>query len=234
MAKPQTIVRDGSGTRSVTYQLPPGLFQYIESVLVSLSNGAAVAVRPTLKVETVNGRVMATKRQGESVPAGDTGTATWALRLTDELGGVIRFDVENEGRFLHVTTTEDVDFEVQSFFVNATGPGSTVDIEAESSLELVGRDQLKLETSGAWLISADSVLEDVAGDVSINVGSGGYALQVRGPVTIDTSGGSDNVTIRIPTGASVEVQDAADNPIFRVNENGDLQGKTGKALVFNL
>lgn len=83
MAKPQTIVRDGSGMRTATYQLPPGLSQYIESVLVEVDNGAAVDVRPSLQVQTVNGQVMAVKRQGEAIPAGDTGTATWALRLDD-------------------------------------------------------------------------------------------------------------------------------------------------------
>src|SRR6266536_4541159 len=87
MSDPQTIVRDGSGAQTASYQLPPGLFQYIESVLVQVDNTAGGDARPTLQVQTVNGVVMAAKRQGESIPAGDTGTATWALRLTDEGGG---------------------------------------------------------------------------------------------------------------------------------------------------
>lgn len=86
MAKPQTIVRDGSGTRSVSYTLPPGVFQYIESILVEVDNGSGSAVNPELSVATTNGQVMADKRQGRAIPAGDTGRATWALRLDDEGG----------------------------------------------------------------------------------------------------------------------------------------------------
>jgi hypothetical protein len=86
MASPQTIVRDGSGTQSVSYSLPPGVWQYVEAVFVQIDNSFGGDIRPTLAIETVNGVVMAKKRQAETIPAGDTGTATWALRLDDEIG----------------------------------------------------------------------------------------------------------------------------------------------------
>jgi hypothetical protein len=38
-------------------------------------------------VQSVNGVPIADKRQGAVIPAGDTGRATWALRLADEGGG---------------------------------------------------------------------------------------------------------------------------------------------------
>lgn len=84
MAAPSTIIRAGNGTSVVAYTLPAGLFQYIESVLVEVDNGAGADIRPTLRVKSDAGQVIATKRQGEAIPAGDTGTGTWALRLTDE------------------------------------------------------------------------------------------------------------------------------------------------------
>jgi hypothetical protein len=86
VAKPQTIVRDGSGAQTASYALPPGVFQYIESILVQVDTSGGTDVRPTLYVKTVNGVIMAAKRQAETIPAFDTGTATWALRLDDELG----------------------------------------------------------------------------------------------------------------------------------------------------
>lgn len=84
MAKPQTIIRAGSDSSTVSYVLPPGVYQYIESVLVQVDNGAIVDVKPELSIATVNGVVMATKEQGRGIPHGDVGAATWALRLDDE------------------------------------------------------------------------------------------------------------------------------------------------------
>lgn len=84
MANRQTKIIGGNGTQAQAFTLDPGLFQYVQSVLVEVDNTAGPDVRPTLSVQTVNGAPIADKRQGEVIPAGDTGRATWALRLTDE------------------------------------------------------------------------------------------------------------------------------------------------------
>jgi hypothetical protein len=85
---PRTIVLPGNGTQQASYQLPPLLYQYIQSVYAEVDATAAPDVRPTLAVAEASGQVIAKKRQGESIPAGDNGSATWALRLTDEgVGG---------------------------------------------------------------------------------------------------------------------------------------------------
>ncbi len=47
-------------------------------------------------------------------------------------------------------------------------------------------------------------------------------------------GGTPAVQISLPTGATLDVTDHNNNPIFRVDEDGDLHGKTGKALTFDL
>jgi len=84
---PRTIVLPGTGTQTRSYTLPPGIYQYVQSVLVHVDATAAPAVRPTLRVKEQSGVVIATKRQGQPIPSGDTGTATWALRLVDEPSG---------------------------------------------------------------------------------------------------------------------------------------------------
>lgn len=97
MANPQTVIR-GNNDSTAEFQLAPGVFQYIQSVHVVIDNTAGADVRPTLTVETQDGVVMAAKRQGETLPAGDTGSATWALRLDDE---------RNLTGFLHWGTNTD-------------------------------------------------------------------------------------------------------------------------------
>jgi hypothetical protein len=84
MADRQTKIIGGNGTNELAFVLDPGLFQYVQSVLVEVDNGAGPDIRPTLSVQTVNGVPIADKQQGAAIPAGDTGRATWALRLTDE------------------------------------------------------------------------------------------------------------------------------------------------------
>ena len=81
---PRTIVLPGNGTQAASYVLPPGLLQYVQSVLAEVDATAAGSVRPTLSIAEQSGVVIATKRQSEAIPGGGTGSATWALRLTDD------------------------------------------------------------------------------------------------------------------------------------------------------
>jgi hypothetical protein len=84
LASRQTRVIDGDGTATQSVTLYPGLLQYVQAVLVEVDNGAGPAIKPTLTVATNNGQALAKQQQGRSIPAGDTGSATWALRLADE------------------------------------------------------------------------------------------------------------------------------------------------------
>lgn len=45
---------------------------------------------------------------------------------------------------------------------------------------------------------------------------------------------TNNLTIPLTAGASLTVLDSTGAPIFRVDEDGDLHGLTGKALTFDL
>jgi hypothetical protein len=84
MADPRTINIGGSRAATQQFELAPGLLQYVQSVYVEIDNSAGAAARPTLTLSEQSGVVIAKKRQGESIPAAGTGSATWALRLDDE------------------------------------------------------------------------------------------------------------------------------------------------------
>jgi hypothetical protein len=60
----------------------------------------------------------------------------------------------------------------------------------------------------------------------------GLADRLVQAVQLDTSTGAASVQLRV--GASFTVLDSTGAPIFRVDEDGDLHGKTGKALTFDL
>lgn len=81
-AQPRTIVVSGTGTQTLSYVLPDGAQLKLESVVASID--AVADSRPTLAIAESSGVVIAEKRQGETIPAGDTGLATWALRLADD------------------------------------------------------------------------------------------------------------------------------------------------------
>ncbi len=84
MSEPRTINLPGSGTDTQQHELAPGLLQYVESVYVEIDNSAGGDARPTLTLAEQSGVVIAKKRQGEAIGGGNSGSATWALRLTDE------------------------------------------------------------------------------------------------------------------------------------------------------
>ncbi len=85
---PLTAKGLADGTPTASYRLPDlGVF-VVETVVAEIDANGGDAPRPTLRVRDKSGAVIATKRQGESVPAGDTGSATWALRLDDNVAPV--------------------------------------------------------------------------------------------------------------------------------------------------
>lgn len=125
-SEPRTIVLAGDGTSVARYKLAPGVLQYVQSVLVEVDATGAGAVRPTLKVSEQSGVVIATKRQGQPIPAGDTGTATWALRLTDEIAQHAGFQVNFVNQGPPPPTGEVVFATGVSPELGAVGPSSVV------------------------------------------------------------------------------------------------------------
>jgi hypothetical protein len=74
----------GTGTESATYTVPGNVPVKVESVVATITNGSASAVTPEVTIRDQSGVVIARKAQRVTIPAGDTGTATFALRLDDD------------------------------------------------------------------------------------------------------------------------------------------------------
>ncbi len=123
MSEPRTINLPGSGVDTQSYKLAPGLLQYVESVYVEVDNSAGGDARPTLTVSEQSGVVIAKKRQGEAIASGDTGSATWALRLTDEQAAAVDpfLDVQacrlerHATQTVHTATLTNVSFDTTDY-----------------------------------------------------------------------------------------------------------------------
>lgn len=81
-------------------------------------------------------------------------------------------------------------------------------------------------TFKAWLVSYIGM-----SDLSLPVSAiSGLSLRLSGLVA-ESAG---TFTFKLDSGQTLTVLNASGNPIFRVDEDGDLHGLTGKALTFDL
>jgi hypothetical protein len=104
----QTSKTPGDGSGTLSYTLASDSFD-IESVYVSVDATTATGpVTAELTVRDQSGVVIARKKQAATIPAGQAGSATWALRLDDEgsVGGGYS-TVQDEGVALPQETTLD-------------------------------------------------------------------------------------------------------------------------------
>lgn len=88
--QPRTIDAEIPGPQATQeFTLDPGVVFDLEAVYVEIdASGAGGPVTAELTLLEQSGVVIAKKRQSETVDAGAAGTATWALRLDDDDGGV--------------------------------------------------------------------------------------------------------------------------------------------------
>ncbi len=222
MSEPRTINLPGSGADTQSYELAPGLLQYVQAVYVTVDNSAGGDARPTLTLSEQSGVVIAKKRQGEAIAAGDTGSATWALRLTDERTGAggIQFDTLNSGGWL---------------FVDATGTGGPdsagIDLIASGGpIDLTDSNGLNIRSNGIAITCAGGLSESYQGNWSASFGDGGGStVNIFGEFDILVSGGiivlnTDTSPIRIVVGFKT----------FEFWDDGTIHGPTGGSLIFDL
>jgi hypothetical protein len=76
----------GAGASTLAFTLPDSPRYLIQSVVATINNTAGAATTATLTYSEADGTVIAKRRQGETVDAGATTTATWALRLSGKAG----------------------------------------------------------------------------------------------------------------------------------------------------
>ncbi len=209
---PRTIIVGITpGQSTASYTLAPGLAQYVQSVYVEVDNTAGADTRPLLTVSEQSGVVIAKKRQGESITAGTSGSATWALRLTDETAasgtaaGFIRYVFANTGSWLSITTT-GTGPSGDGVFFNDSGGG----FKFVATNPVFG--ELLVQVPFVHLLTAnnDLRLQD-NGDATWN---GQFlTLTYAAGVEIDTNGGDVLVDLNA-AGDKFVVNDSGGNPIF--------------------
>lgn len=205
----QTRVLDGSGTDTVSYSLPPGLFQYVESIRAVIDNtGGGVAVKPELEVATANGVVIATTKQSESIPAGDTGGATFALRLTSggastPVGGGIDFDIDNEGGWLYVQVNdvEEAGGPIRGYALDlqdrstSVGGSGGIRLKTFNTLDLDSSFEMNLLSRGA-LLNIESDYVSAAGVLGIQLKALTSGISITGrEVGIQSQGAAAQIAL---------------------------------------
>lgn len=249
----------GRNAQSLTFTMPGGVALKVLSVVATINNGAGVAVTPELTIKEASGAVIATKRQGSTIPAGDTGTATFALRLSAEAAAAagIKFDTTPQsGGYLLVTTTGNnpatsygIDLQgVDDIRVQTT---DIIELDASDILIQGGNSSITGPKTSSFLLSIGGIVIQQpvgsTGDISVtsrdqlllvstNLLSAqtNAAMQLGAATTLTLEAGGGIILSLLAAATSVTVKDSGGNAIFRVDENGDLHGKTGKALVFDL
>lgn len=84
----QTVeVSLGNPGPSATFQIPADVVPFVDSIYAEIDNTAGSDTTPTLEIRGPNGDTVAAVPQDDVVPGGDTGRATWALRLPGKRGG---------------------------------------------------------------------------------------------------------------------------------------------------
>ena len=206
-----------NNTSTATYTIPAAGLD-VETVYAAIdTTGAGGAVTAELTITDQSGAVIARKTQGTTIPAGGTGSATWALRLDDEgsSGGgtdplAVHFNTDPQSNsFLTVTTTQTpLATKIEStgggaIEIAASGSASTatVDITSTAQLNLVG----------------DGIVAKIGNgnDFYLQNHSAGTLIDVR-----------DNGTFEFHLGntRTLFVYDHLGNPIFEVRDDGSIHG----------
>jgi hypothetical protein len=252
----------GTGTNSLTFTMPGTVALNVQSVVATINNAAGADTTAELTVRDQSGVVIATKRQGEVIPAADTGTATFALRLSDD-GGGIRYGVHNSGSWLAVgTTTIDgftgdtgagkaVTFTMPNtanggslVVVNSTGDtvfdaggdnagnyGCDLRADGTGSLQFVSPFELHTLDSGIGRFTGVTLMDFSVEDFNVSASTSVNIATANASIGIDTN---ERVLVVLDNGQPMTVLDHLGNEIFRVDEDGDLHGLTGKTLTFDL
>jgi hypothetical protein len=237
VALPRTIVvgLESLGPQA-TYQLAPGLAQYVQSVYAEVDTSGSGDVEATLTIREQAGVVIAKKRQGETIDGSGAGSATWALRLDDNqtASGAIRYKVLNSGEWLDIETTGHGASGGEGMRIATTGSDPANNMEINSDVQLAVRAGTNLLLEASELVAMNVFTQGAAFILDTN--NGPILLRMNDHVNtgamLEISEGA--VLIELSVGASVQVVDSAHAPIFEVRDDGSLHGKTGASLVFDL
>lgn len=150
-------------------------------------------------------------------------------------GSGIQFDTEpQDGGFLYAHTETAMTDDGWGIQLEDVTNGilvhtlSSLRLESASYIQMICNGQIDINSGNSPLVISTGAgeLNMSAGDVKIASAGGTPRMWMVGA----------DVIFRISTTFTerVIIQDQSGNSLFRVDANGDLHGKTGKALVFDL
>lgn len=103
---PRTISVAGNGTNSLSFVWPAGVELTPEAVFAAIDATAAGGdVTATLTIQEQSGEIIIVKPQGSKVTAGGLGSASWGLRLSDDVtssGGVTSEQTQYSGNNVNI------------------------------------------------------------------------------------------------------------------------------------
>jgi hypothetical protein len=162
---------------------------------------------------------------------GDSAFVTFAPFLRNDTGLTgIFYDFANKGDWLSIEATGTGAHLGSSIYLKTAGD-LRWDIGNDWDIDTIGQDWNISGPTRDWNVSPGRDWNTGSGrDTNLNTGRDFNILTTGALNAIGTTG----IFLGIKAGTSVTVQDHLGNAIFRVDENGDLHGKTGKSLVFDL
>ena len=179
----------GTGTNSLTFTMPGNIRLDVESVVATVNNAAGGDTTAEIVIRDQAGTVIATNAQSEVIPAGDTGTATFALRVVDK---------QSTTGFLHWGTNTDAS--AQGLTLTGHGPfsfttaGDDFTLDAQGGVGVGGDILLRTKAAGSLTLDATSANFSVKNqwtELHTNTSSGlivdttSLDINASGAVTLD-------------------------------------------------
>lgn len=216
--------------------------------------------RPVVTVRAQNGTILSRTGPEVTLATGDTADVTYAPFLRGAAastgGSGIQFDTSpQQGGYLEVETTGlgpggigpgiNLAATNAAMQLTTTGVGNDMSLGSGASLNLLGTTDFAIDSlkhmairvgisgtgsRGILVIQAHESIKLEAPELTLNGFDAIYSTTTLFEMFVD----GDNATFIISPGKVFRVLDYNGDPIFQVDEDGDLHGKTGKALTFDL
>ena len=253
----------GSSPAPLPYTVPGAQEIILKTLYAEFDGtGAASPWLPCIRIRAPGGGVVGEFIAQSPVAAGSSADVSWSPFLVGA-GSGIQFDTyPQSGDWLEVATTGvhtsgfvdrggihlSANGAASDFYIDA---GRDFNLEAGNDANLDAAHDVNLTAANQGLFSVTNDLQLSGANVftTSTVYSTGvsqsWRLFISGPASqVFMDGGillidardqtAFGIEILVGAGSKCEWQDHNQNPIFRINEDGSLQGKTGKALTFNL
>lgn len=125
-AEPTTITTGRGTAQTKTFTLPDGSAIKPESIVADVAYGGALR-SPVLTIKSPGGAVIARVPQRDIPDSGDTGDATWALRLSDAAAAAASGAVEYGWYSISNTSHPNTGLQVLTMVLDETSDGAIFD-----------------------------------------------------------------------------------------------------------